>query len=562
MQATAPYPRRFEEYLPELRATSGRAHSAKRKAVAALFGISDSTLSRWCQAAGVSRWQRRDRGARRIDVTDDVLRQLFALQYSSKSLKHGPIMTAKDVIDIAERNGIIDPDSVTPAYYNAWLRAQGISRTEVETPEPHVDLISLGPNHVHQADFSLAVNWKVENNKVIYEHLVYKNKLPAAGVPRIWRFALVDHATGYFFPRYAIAPGEDIVMFLEGLYYGWSEKTVNGCSIQHQYPFRGVPRILMVDRGPAMRSKITADLLSRLGVTLNICEGSRSKGAVESLMWWWEQRFESRFRLQPLTSIEELNHEAWGFAAWMCSQETHSRTRATRRGLWEFHLNRKPETQLRMMNIDLQTFQRIATTEPQKCRVSGSGVIAFKAKKYRVPTELIEHGYVAVQYSPFDYPQITVRAFDDANAPVFLCEPIELDEFGFPTDGVVIGSEYKSHKHTERKRMAAGAEQWLGDYQKQGAAIQTRGYHLERVEATGVRSNETDMAVEQQPAAIYSRIRAREEVVARVGRPLESAERNLMARFGEQVSEAEIDAAVAAIAQGVSAPVIAFRAAQ
>lgn len=557
---TAMYPPRFVEFLEELRDLGPGDGPARRREIAALFGVSLSTLSRWCRAAGLRVRERSDLGERRVQVKEETLQELFRLQQTGRTLKHGVQMPAKDVIDIAERNGLIPAGAVTPNYFNAWLRAQGFSRAEVDTPEPHVDLVSLGPQHVHQADFSLSINWKVEKHQIVYEHWVYKNKLPPAGVPRIWRFMLVDHATGYFFPHYAISPGESLKLFLEGIYRGWSVKELGGQPIQGQYPFRGVPRILMVDKGPGMKAGITGDLMERLGVTLNICKGSRSKGQVESLMWWWEQRFESRFRLQPLESIERLNEEAVEFAAWLCSKEVHSRTGATRRAKWEFHLNRSFETQLRMLNIDFETFTRIAMSEPQRCRVSGSGVVMFRSQKYRVPAQLIEARYVAVQYSPFEFPKVTVRAWEQADAPGFLCEPIELDEFGFPRDGVVIGQEYRSHEHTERRRMVAGAETWLKDYQRgTGERLQTRGYHLERVEASGIKSAEQEIETAAPAAPGISKVRAREEVLAAIARPFTKAEAEyLNSVFGAVVTGAEIDAAIEQIEQGLAARVLSF----
>ncbi len=152
-----------------------RASAAAKKEFAALYAISMSTLSRKLHKVGCRSHERTDRGVRRSGPSEAQMAVIAALQASSLSLRKGIVMPAKHAIEIAVQNEI-SPD-VSTSTYNTWLRAQSGSRRDQTAATPHVELRSLGPNHVHQVDFSLAVNWKVENNKPIYEHLVYKNKL-------------------------------------------------------------------------------------------------------------------------------------------------------------------------------------------------------------------------------------------------------------------------------------------------------------------------------------------------------------------------------------------------
>lgn len=550
----ASIPPLFAERARRLSEMSRGERARARRELAQLFGVSPATVSRWCRALGIE--ERRRSGKRRAPVTDAQLQELFKLQFSSHKLQQGPLMTAKDVIEIGERNGIIEPGALSPSAYNAWLRAHGMARAEVDAPEPHVELVSKGPQHVHQADFSLAINWKVENNKPIYEALVYKNKLSAEGVPRIWRFLLTDHSSGMLFAWYGVAPGENLELLLEGLFRAWTEKRHKGRPIPDLFPFRGVPRILMMDRGPGVKSGVLSRMLERLGVRLIECQGARAKGSVETTHWWWECRFESRFRLQPPASIEELNDHAIEFAARLNATEIHRRHRATRRAHWEFHVNRSFETQLRVPNCTVEELKRIAVSEPRRARVNGAGVISFRGERYRVPGDLLGTRYVAVQYSPFEFPAVTVRAWGDAQAPAYLCRPIEVDEHGFPVDGAVIGEEFHGQKYTERKRAVEDAKRAVNDYV---GRIQTRGYHLEGLTPSGIRprSEEIDVgaAEERRLTAMAARIAVREAL----GRPLTRAESDYLAGvFGEQVTEAELSAAIEAIQQGIQARVLEF----
>ena len=513
-------------------------------------------MSRWLNARGIVFKNRGDRGKRRT-ATEEHFKTVFRLQYSSYKQQQGPIMPAHVAIEIAERNGKIPEGIMTPSLYNSWVRAQGSSRSEVDEPTRHVNLVSLGPNHVHQVDFSLAINWKIENNKAIYQHFVYKNKLPAQGTLRLLRLIVTDHTSGAFFVWYTASTGENVEVSIEGLWRAWTEKQARGQSVKHLYPFRGAPRILMLDRGPGNKSQVLLNFLAWLGVETNVCEGSRSKGQVESAHWWWEQGFESRFRLDPPLSIEQLNDEAVEYAARLQAKVVHQRTGTTRTAHWEYHINRSFESQLRVPNCTFEEAKNHAVSNQREAKVYGDGTISFRGQQYRVPEALLQEKKVFVQYSPFEYPNVIVRALSQ-QAPPFVLQPLVRNEHGFFADGAVIGQQYKSHKDDQRTRLVKEAKQAVASL-TEGERLVTRGYHMEGLEGSGIKSRETGIEAEAAPV-FYGRIQAYMEVAERVGRPLDPAEKRLLRSFGEQVSEEEIHAAVAAIENGVMADVIPMRA--
>lgn len=108
--------------------------------------------------------------------------------------------------------------------------------------------------------------------------------------------------------------------------------------------------------------------------------------------------------------------------------------------------------------------------------------------------------------------------------------------------------------------MVAGAETWLKDYERGiGERLQTRGYHLERVEASGIKSAEQEIETAAPAAPGISKVRAREEVLAAIARPFTKAEAEyLNSVFGAVVTGAEIDAAIEQIEQGLAARVLSF----
>jgi hypothetical protein len=552
--------RAVEELAVRLTGLQGRDRSVARREFSALHCCSPSTLSRQLHAIGFRSHQRCDRGIRRTGHTDEQLAHIAALQASSLSLRKGIVMPANVAIEIAEHNGIAP--GLSASSYNAWLRAQSGSRRDQTAATPHIELRSLGPNHVHQVDFSLAVNWKVKNNKPIYEHLIYKNKLPKEGEPRIWRLLVIDHATGCFFPHYTVSAGETVQGLLEGLFYAWSEKKLNGESLTRQYPFRGVPQILMADRGSTTKSGVTVALLNRLGVTLNICEGARSKGTVEVSHRIWEEHFETRLRLQPPDSIEQLNEWAIKYAAHYCATERHTRTGSERSTLWAWHIGRRPETQLRELRCSFETFKSIALTDAQKCKVGGSRIVRFRSQKYRVPDCFLPNTFVDVQFSPFEFPQIQVRPVDQPTAAAYLCTPVEVDEFGFATTAATIGQEYKGVKATPAATFARDAQR-NAKVHIDGGKVEAFGYHLERTPEIGVPTQGTELPVEAQAEAVMTRVSARTQVIEMLGRALTSPEAAHVNRvFGERVTEADITAAVAEIQRGIGARVLEFASGQ
>lgn len=527
------------------------ARAAIRREWCDLHGIHPATLSRALAEIGYrERAPRRDRGVRRAAVSQDQVLGVAAIRRASNSLRKGDIMPTADAVEIARDSGLLGVD-VSTSTVNRWLRESGLSADQQKQPTPHVDLRSLGPNHVHQADFSLAVNWKCFQGALKYEHLVYKNKPPMVGEPRLWRMIVTDHATGAFGVRYIQATGETVQATLEGLYHSWAAKPDS-----KKYPFRGLPRILMMDRGSANQTKITASVMERLQVALHICEGARSKGSVEVSHRFWEEHFESRLRLQPPESVGQLNQWALDFGAKLNSIPEHSRYGATRSAMWTWYIGRREETTLRELRCSWEEFTAIALSEPHRALVSGNRVIRFKGKRYRVPETAEINSTVLVQYSPFDLPAILVRPADTPNAPAWLCEPVELDEFGFLAASPVIGVEYKSHAQTKEQKAGKDAAAKLEEYLPTAPKLRVFGHHADRVD-TAQQPQPRGEAVDIAPAAEvrYTRLQARTRIVDALGRtlaPYEAAEVNRM--LGDTATAAEIDALVERIAAGVSAP--------
>ena len=554
-----PAPEAVQEFMGKLEAASERPRQAElKRQFCAAWQLSASTLSRLLNANGRREHSRADRGMPR-KAGIDQLKIVLALQAASTSLRKGDIMPAGEAIRLAVQNGYLEQGELSEDTFNRWLREQGLSRKQRNAPRPHVQLASKGPNHVHQVDFSLATNWVMGRNGIEFEKYAEDDtKLAAAaGKPRLWRLIVVDHASGAFWPFYGAYSGETVNMLLEGLYATWSEKFVGSESIMRQMPFRGVPHTLMFDRGSSTKSQVTKNVLTRLGVQMIESQSARAKGSVEVHHGIWENIFESKMRLEKPSTIAQLNDWAADYATGYCVRQRHTRTGMTRVEAWVRFINRNEESRLRELKCDLRTFLAIALTNPVTRRVNG-GRFSFEGREYRVPSSLVHNEKIWVQFSPYEYPAVQMRGDESPEAAAFICLPIEKDHLGFAVDAPVIGVSYKSHALSAASR-AMDAARAVTEVLAKGQQLKVFGQELQHVaNALYVpKGDEVSMATRETYQTRESAVRIVREAFG--GRDFTTAERELLAVWTERVTDAEIDAMIAAMEDGVQGRVLELR---
>lgn len=549
-------PAGFRERARALGDAQGRAASELRRAMCSEYDCSSSTLSRWLRSLDVCA-REREPVIRTGRVTEDELKAVWTLQFTSHTEDRGLLMPDERAIEIAIDNSLIRAGVLSLDTYRAWKLGRGINARRLALPEPHVELRSLGPNHVWQCDFSLARNWKVINNGGLkYDETAYKVKDLPINEARILRFVAVDHTSGSFFVRYAIGRGESTPIFLEALYMAMASKALSsGEDISDRMPFRGVPQILMFDRGSFSKAGATELMMERLGVRTIITMQPRAKGTVEKAMHMWECDFESSFRLQGIESVAALNDQALHRAAEWNANRAHTRHGRSRRAFWLQKINSTAESELREIRCTLAEFRRLAMTEPETRTVRGGLTISHNGKTYRVPDELRHEARVEVRFSVFAWPEITLAKCDAPGSPSYACSPVERDEAGFDVDAPVIGQSFKSHAATERSRAVEEAKVAVG----QLGTLVARGDDLRKVAATAMRPRAVEVEMEPAAAALMPKAVARLKVREVLQREFSGAEREWFAGWPEQVSEADVDAAVAAFtAGGLRARVVEF----
>lgn len=434
-----------------------------------IYGWSRAKFFNILKAAGWTsgRKSRKDKNEVKCGLSKDQIDLAASVIYNSKRKTDKIIMPTWKAIEVLEDNGVIERGQVSVGTLNRLMRQRGIARQDLLAPESTVQLRSLHPNHVHQLDASVCVQYdfggrkgRLMDRNMQMEY--YKNK------PQFWkkvkkvliRYLLTDHYSGAFFAWYYFVHGEDTASLLDFTLRAWAKKPE-----PTKYPFHGVPKILMVDRGSANMSHAYNSFLEKLGVRLvdHVPGRANVNGQVEGMHSFWERAFESELSLEKAENIEELNARALDYAMYLNAIRKHKRTQATRSGFWASMIRPEQLRELPPREVCLA----LAASQPYTAVIGANKTIAFKlpnanrSRKYIISGPLQKGDQVTVIIKPFDLvdgiPNIDVA---DKNGEVFPASMIQTDAAGYKVDAPVIGEEYGRHAFNEPERFKA-------DFQKE-----------------------------------------------------------------------------------------------
>lgn len=458
----------------------------------------------------LDRKQRADAGTRSIALTDAQLEAVAIILHRSLSEKNVIPMAPAEAISIAENLGIVPPGTLSPDYLNAWMRSRNISKADALRRTPHTPLMSLHPNHVHQADASRCAQWYLaDSGAVKQQRKPYKNK---DGHPdALQRLLLVDHYTGAFFVWYF--QSETALDWIEFLYMAWAPKdflaprlapfidlsgiasaaethhtkehdyeelndsspadhflslcpgstepeggTPRALSLSALFPFHGFPKILYTDNGSPIKAAATQSLQHKLGIDSLFHRpfNPRAKGAVETTHRHWERWFETGLKLQPATSLAQLNAWAFDKCVEINTARKHSRYSRTRFDLWTAHaaghVNPMPYYEF---------YRSYAASAPEIRTVSPARTISFRPQGVRLPYETsgvylvddrnLTGTQVEVSFLLYDFPK--VRIVSRKTGQMFVVSPLAQTAAGFfPEISATIGESYRSPGHTDAQR--------------------------------------------------------------------------------------------------------------
>ncbi|WP_082930841.1 DDE-type integrase/transposase/recombinase [Shewanella woodyi] len=459
----------------ELDNASFKERGMIRKTFENFHGVSLNTVYRGLESIGWSsgRKKRIDAGTTTID--EKTLQDLEAVTRLSQRAngKH----TMPTTVAASMLTGSGREINLSNSRLNQLRRQRKSTAQDQKRACPHQQLRSLYPNHVHQVDPSYCLLYYAPSGeqrvqKFVDESDMYANKpenLEKISNLKCWRYVLTDHYSSTIIVRYYQSRGETSEILWDFLLYCWQ-------NIESR-PFRGVPNIMVWDKGSANTSAPIKNALNSLQVEhiAHMAKNPRAKGQVESSNNIVECHFESRLKFEPVNSVEELNEaaETW-YNAWNANLLPRQDSRLRRRGmaspvaryeLWQTIL-RTPQ-KLRELP-PLQVCRYLYRADPQLRKVSGNLEISFrhpaaeKSMRYSVKglANIIVSDKVTV--APLFYGNcqvlVTVNGYNE-DSQNHILDPIDVDEAGFNIDAPIWGESIKAMPDTEVERRNKTSDQ-------------------------------------------------------------------------------------------------------
>jgi len=160
--------------------------------------------------------------------------------------------------------------------------------------------------------------------------------------------------------------------------------------------------------------------------------------------------FETRLRVDPATSIEDLNRKAFGFCLWFNATRKHTRTNMTRLSCW---LLIKQE-QLRELpdRAELQDL----LNKPEETRTVANGRISFQGLEFSLRGFGIPHGaQVQVIKNIWKWKDgLVTVAYENQRFEARAIEKLSAELGGFSVNAAIIGQEYKAQPETATQKAA------------------------------------------------------------------------------------------------------------
>ena len=457
-----------EDMVTELRGAHNGDKARVMEKYALMTGRTTTHLYRVAgkHGYGHERKKRSDKGS--CVLTDMQVRAVAAEILFTRRERKGTIMPVKKALEIAEQNRIIDPGVISVSRLQEVLRERGLNKAALNAPEAHTPMRSLHPNHVHFIDVSVCIQYYMKNKqlRIMREDLFYKNKWEnfAKEKQKIYRYVLTDHFSHTIFVKYYITKGETTDNLFDFLVSAWEKKE------NHKtYPFRGVPFMIMMDRGAANISKPILDFLSNLDIEFPEPgqHNPRRQGSVERAQNYVEAYFESSLKIRSVSCIDELNRLALDWCRHINSHEryTHTRFKTPRIHCWmkiESHQLREcPERKI-LQDIFRERFVERLVNGDYSIRFQGE-VFRIKHVKGIIPNV----SKVKVFKKPFSWPEVVVEF--DGNE--YAAKPVEKVDGGFEADAQVIGQGYAAMPHSPTQQQIPMLEnQAFGEDRKKGDA--------------------------------------------------------------------------------------------
>ena len=377
------------------------------------------------------------------------------------------LMTVGRAVEMLRANGQIEASRVdtetgevlplSDSTITRALREYRLHPDQLLQPAPVNRMKSEHPNHCWQIDPSLCVLYYLprcgedSGLRVMKQEKFYKNKpknVARVENDRVWRYTGTDHASGTIVARYYFG-GETSANLCDFFIYMMQEKADS-----LKDPFRGVPRMVMLDPGSANTSAAFKNLCKALDVHVQINKpgNPRAKGQVEKGNDIVETAFESGLRFTEVSDLGRLNALAERWMRYYNGTQIHSRHGMTRYQAW----NRIKAEQL-ILPPPADYCRELAVSAPKEAKVSPDLEIRFNGRYYSVKE--IPHVLVGqkllVAKNPWETDGARIATYDAEGNEIWQAVPqVVFDEMGFRADAAMIGKEYKGQAETAAQQHA------------------------------------------------------------------------------------------------------------
>lgn len=452
--------------------------SAYLKQQAGELNMSLATLYRKLEAVAVkpSRKRRSDAGKSKLSLEEAKLISAVLMEAVRRNGKR--LMAVRQAVEMLRANGKIEAarideetGEVLPLSESTIIRALREYRLHPDQllqPDPVSRMKSEHPNHCWQIDPSLCVLYYLPRHgkdtglRVMKEEEFYKNKpknVVKIEQDRVWRYTGTDHASGTIVARYYFG-GETSANLCDFFIYMMQAKQDT-----LKDPFRGVPRMVMLDPGSANTSAAFKNLCKSLDVHVQINKpgNPRAKGQVEKANDIVETAFESGLRFTEVHDIDQLNGLVERWMRYYNGTQIHSRHGLTRYQAWN-----KIKAEQLILPPPADYCRELAVSAPKEAKVSPDLEIRFGGRFYSVKAieGILVGQKVLVAKNPWETDGARVATFDAEGHETWVAVPqVVFDEMGFRADAAVIGAEYNAHGDTtaqqhakELDKLAMGAE--------------------------------------------------------------------------------------------------------
>ncbi|MCB1738697.1 MAG: integrase [Gammaproteobacteria bacterium] len=417
------------------------------------------------ELAGWTSGRKRRGDAGSTSQSTEVLELAAAMRREATRANGKRIMPIGVALNVAHANGL--DVTVSRSQFGRLMRARRLDYRGLEAAEAHgVEMRSEHPNHVHEVDPSLCVIYYMHGKQQMMRAAeFYRNKLEkyAKVQHKVWRYVRTDHASAVIDVRYYVAAGELAINMADFLIYTWGR--------QPGRTNHGVPRILLWDKGSANTAAPVQALLEALEVEgiEHRAEAAWVKGQVEGAQQIVETHFESRLRLEPVESVDQLNAAAAHWCeAYNSNALEHIDARVRRPGiaptarhdLWALiRADQVRELPAPEVCRALLEGKRVERTVDRSRQISYRHPQADRPMVYELRTceGLVPSDKVTV--SPLLTGDCAIRLYwmsPMGEERVWRVEPrTEYDQFGRPLSAPIIGQEHRALPTSEAERIVA-----------------------------------------------------------------------------------------------------------